>query len=344
MFDKESFAQCKRHWDNVGKPLGSLGILEDLVAQLGGISHTEFVRIDKRAVLVVCADNGVVREKVTQTDSSITALNAKSIASGTASVNAFARVAQADVFAVDVGINHDEDCEPLLRRKVARGTGNIARGAAMTREEMHSTIQTGMDLVKELKDKGYQIICTGEMGIGNTTTSSAMAAVLLEKEVETMTGRGAGLSDEGLLRKIDVIKKAIAVNRPDPNDAADVLMKLGGLDIAALAGIFLGGQMHGVPIVIDGFISAVGALAAVRMNPDCREYMLASHVGREPGSRMILEELGKHACITADMALGEGTGAVALLPLLDMALAVYHGSKTFDSLNMPAYQRFNGAT
>lgn len=340
MFDTESAFLCKRHWDLVGKPLGSLGVLEDLVAQLGGIAHTQNVRIDRRAVLVVCADNGVVQEKVTQTDSSITALNAKSIAGGTASVNAFARVAHADVFAVDVGINQDQNCEPLIRRKAAWGTRNIAQGPAITQEEMHLTMQTGMDLVKELKEKSYQIICTGEMGIGNTTTSSAMAAVMLNTKVEEMTGRGAGLSDEGLLRKVSVIKKAIAVNRPDPTDAGDVLMKLGGLDIAALTGVFLGGQMYSMPIVIDGFISAIAALVAMRIDPGTRDYMLASHMGREPGCRLILNALGKHACITADMALGEGTGAVALLPLLDMALGVYHQSKTFDSLNMPAYQRF----
>lgn len=342
MYLKQYEKACKAHWDTIGKPLNSLGVLEKLIAQIGGIQHTTQVSIDKRAVVVLCADNGVVQEGVTQTDSSITALNAKSIAEGHACINAFARYAKADVLAVDVGINTDEDCPALLRRKAAHGTGNIAQGPAMSAEEAKQSIQTGIDLVRMCKEKGYQILCTGEMGIGNTTTSSAMASVLLNKEVESVTGRGAGLSAQGLEKKITVIKQAIARNHPNKDDALDILTKLGGLDIAGMCGMFLGGEIHHIPIIIDGFISCVAALTAQRLSPGCRDFMLASHVGKEPACRIILEELATPACITADLALGEGSGAVALLPLLDMALNVYRQSKTFENLNMTAYTYFDG--
>ena len=332
---------CEQHWNEVGKPLYSLGQFERIVSQLGGIQHSEDVHLSKRAVLVLCADNGVVAEGVTQTDSSITALNAKSIARGTACVNAFARQACADVFAVDVGINTDEDCPELIRRKVSHGTHNIAKGPAMIRQEAERSIQTGIELVGDLKSKVYQIICTGEMGIGNTTTSSAMAAIFLQKSsIEEVTGRGAGLSDEGFARKLSTIKRAIDINKPDIDDPLDVLSKIGGLDIAVMTGVFLGGIRYDMPIVIDGFISSVAALTASLIDPACRQFMLASHLGKEPACRLILQKLGKSACITANLALGEGTGAVALLPLIDLALAVYHQSSTFAALKMDAYIPF----
>ncbi len=340
MYSETHQHACERHWNEVGKPLYSLGHFERMVSQLGGIQHTENVQLNKRAILVLCADNGVVAEGVTQTDSSITALNAKSIARGNACINAFARSARADVFAVDVGINTDEDCPELMRRKAAHGTRNMVKEPAMTMDEAQKSLQTGMDLVKELKDKGYQIICTGEMGIGNTTTSSAMAAMLLQKPIEEVTGRGAGLSDEGLKRKLAAIRRAFEVNRPDAGNPLDVLSKVGGLDIAVMTGVFLGGAKHEMPIVIDGFISSVAALTAAMIDPDCKQFMLASHMGREPACRFVLEKLGKSACITADLALGEGTGAAALLPLIDLALSVYHQSSTFANLQMDAYTPF----
>lgn len=340
MYSEAHQHACERHWNEVGKPLYSLGHFERMVSQLGGIQHTENVQLNKRAILVLCADNGVVAEGVTQTDSSITALNSKSIARGNACINAFARSARADVFAVDVGINTDEDCPELMRRKAAHGTRNMVKEPAMTMDEVQKSLQTGMDLVKELKEKGYQIICTGEMGIGNTTTSSAMAAMLLQKPIEEVTGRGAGLSDEGLKRKLAAIHRAFEVNRPDAGNPLDVLSKVGGLDIAVMTGVFLGGTKHEMPIVIDGFISSVAALTAAMIAPDCKQFMLASHMGREPACRFVLEKLGKSACITADLALGEGTGAAALLPLIDLALSVYHQSSTFANLQMDAYTPF----
>ena len=230
------------------------------------------------------------------------------------------------------------DTKVRTDHKIAYGTQNMTKGPAMTREQAVKGLEAGIDMVRELNDKGYRILATGEMGIGNTTTSSAVASVLLKQPVEEMTGRGAGLTSEGLVRKINAIKKAITLNKPDPEDAIDVLAKVGGLDIAGMAGVFLGGAVYGIPVVMDGFISCVSALIAMRICPAARDYILASHVSKEPAAHLILENMGKEAIIHADMCLGEGTGAVALFPILDLAAAVYHSMSTFDDIHVEQYE------
>ena len=332
---------CRRHWDGIAKPLGSLGLLEDDIAKIAGILETADVRLDKKGVLVFCADNGVVAEGVSQSGQDVTAIVARNIAAGIANVNAMARAAGADVVAVDVGVAEDvSDAPGLVQKKVMPGTRNMTKGPAMTREEALAAIQTGVDLVGEMKQKGYKILATGEMGIANTTTSSALVSVLLDQPIEAVTGRGAGLSDAGLMRKHAAIAHAIEVNAPDPADALDVLCKVGGLDIAAIAGAFIGGAVHRIPVVVDGFISSAAALAAARLCPNAKDFMLASHVSGEPAGRMVMEALGLEAPVHARLALGEGTGAVTLFPLLEMALAVYHQNSTFEKINLEAYTRF----
>lgn len=342
MTDQHAARLCRERWNAIAKPLNSLGRLEEAVCRLAAIQGTPEVYIDRRVCLVVCADNGVVSEGVTQADAGVTALQAACIARGGASVNAMAQAANCDVLAVDVGMLTEPEEPRLLRRKAARGTGNMAQGPAMTAEQLEATLTTGMGLAREMQEQGYQIICMGEMGIGNTTTTAAMASVLLGQPPEAVTSRGAGLSDAGLVRKLAAVQSAIRVNRPNPKDPRDVLRKLGGFDIAAMAGICLGAEQHRMPVVVDGVIAAVAALAAIRMSPGCRDYLLASHLSREPAAGLALEALGLQPLIHADMALGEGTGAVALLPLLDLALAVYRGSSTFSALNIPAYQPQGG--
>lgn len=327
--------QAQWRWDHVAKPLHSLGLLEDLIVRIAGIRETADVRIDRRCALVFCADHGVVAEGVTQSGSEVTALVAHSIVRGDANINLMAASAGADVFAVDMGML--TDVPGTICRKIANGTGNMAIGPAMKREQAERALQAGSDLVGEMKDRGYQLIATGEMGIGNTTASTAMSCALLGFAPEELTGRGAGLSDAGLIRKRNAISRALSVNQPDGNDPVDVLAKVGGLEIAGMAGAFLGGYRHRVPIVIDGVISAVAALTAARICPEAKEFMLPSHMSREPAAMRIMDELGLKPVIHADMALGEGTGAVALLPLIDMALRVYHGPHTFDDLGMDAY-------
>lgn len=327
--------QAQARWDHVAKPLNSLGKLEKLIVMIAGVQNTPDVRIDKRCALVFCGDHGVVAEGVSQSGSEVTELVAKSIAEGTANINLMAGASYTDVFAVDMGMVGT--VPGTIDRRIAAGTRNMMHGPAMTRVQAEQAIQAGIDLVGEMKARGYQLIATGEMGIANTTASTAMACALLGCTPEELTGRGAGLSDAGLIRKREAITRALEVNQPDANDPIDVLSKVGGFEIAGMAGAFLGGMQHGVPVIIDGVISAVAALVAARICPAAVDAMLPSHMSREPAMVRIMAELGMEPILHADMALGEGTGAVALLPMLDMALRVYHGPHTFDDLGMAAY-------
>lgn len=336
--DAQAIQAAKQRWDSIAHPLGSLGLLEDAVVRIAGITGSPDVNLRRRAVVAMCADNGVVVEGVTQTGQEVTAVVTENMSAGDASVCAMARVAGADVIPVDIGVARPVVGERILQRCVRRGTANITKGPAMTRTQAEQAILTGIELAGELKEQGYTLLATGEMGIGNTTTSSAVVSVLLGRSPTEVTGRGAGLSSEGLKRKVSAIERAIEVNKPDPVDPVDVLSKVGGLDICGLAGVFLGGAVYRLPALIDGFISSAAALAAVRLCPAAAEYMLASHASDEPAGRMVLEELGLRPVLYAGMRLGEGTGAVAVMPLLDMGLAVYRDMCTFEATEIEAYQ------
>ena len=331
-------ARCR--WDHVAKPLRSLGRLEDMIVQIAGLQGTPDVRLDRRCALVFCADHGVVAEGVSQSASEVTARVARSIAAGEANVNLMASVARADVFAVDMGMLRS--VPGTIDRRVAAGTRSLAQGPAMRREQAMAALRSGEELVGQMKGEGYQIIAVGEMGIGNTTAAAAVACALLELAPEDCVGRGAGLSDAGLTRKREAVRRALAVNAPDPTDPVDVMAKVGGFELCGMAGAFLGGWKRRVPMIVDGAIAAVCALAAVRICPEAAGCLLPSHISREPMARRALEALGLRPVIDADMALGEGTGAVALLPLLDMALKVYGGGHTFESLDMAAYEPQGG--
>lgn len=335
--DETARIRANERWNSVAKPLGSLGLLENAVEKIAAIMGCENVDIGKRAVVVMCADNGVVCEGVTQSDSSITAICAKAIADGTSNINRMAQSFGAEVFAVDIGINRDVECERLLKRKIAYGTENIAAGPAMSISQAEQAIIVGMDLVRDLKNSGVRIIVTGEMGIGNTTTASALSAVLLDLPPVSVTGKGAGLSSAALKRKIEVVEQAIVVNKPDKSKPLELLAKLGGYDIAGMTGLFLGGAFYHIPVVIDGVISGAAAVIASLMNPLAVQYMLPSHVSGEPAGKLLLEKIGLKPLITAEMRLGEGTGGVLLLPLLDGALSVYNHAHRFDELPMERY-------
>ena len=273
---------------------------------------------------------------MTQTGQEVTAIVAENFLSGDTSACAMSRQCGTKVIPVDIGMTVDTKVPTDL--KVACGTANMTKEPAMAREQAVQALEAGIEMVRRLKEDGYGLLATGEMGIGNTTTSSAVASVLLNRPVEEMTGRGAGLSGDGLDRKIHAIKKAIAVNQPDPKDAVDVLAKVGGFDIAGMAGMFLGGAALGVPVVIDGFISCVAALIAQRICPQTGDYMIASHVSKEPAAHLILEALGKEAVLHGEMCLGEGSGAVALFPFLDMGVAVYESMSTFEDIHVEQYK------
>lgn len=335
--DEGAKAEAHERWKRVAKPLGSLGLLEKAVEKIAAVQGTPDVDISRRAVVVMCSDNGVTAEKVTQSGSEITAVCARSIAEGASNVNIIARNFNAEVFAYDVGISRDVNSKKLINKKIAYGTKNIAVEPAMTLEQAEKAIQTGIDAVKKLSENKFKIIATGEMGIGNTTTSAALSAVLLGLSPREVTGRGAGLDSAGLERKISVVERAIALHKPSAERPVELISKLGGFDIAALCGVFLGGGIYKIPVIIDGVISAAAAALAVIINENVRDYMLASHTSEEPAARGLLELIGVNAPINAGLRLGEGTGAVMLLPLLDAALAVYNSAHSFESLNMERY-------
>ena len=252
-----------RHWNSCAKPLGGLGMLETALEDIAALTGSADIDIRERAVLVLCADNGVVCQGVTQSPSSVTAIVTENLAARRTSVCHMARVANCRVVPVDMGVLDFPGVPGVLSRRIGNGTADISVGPAMTRTQAEQAVLTGIELVREQAEQGTRLLATGEMGIGNTTTSSAVASVLLERPVEEMTGRGAGLSNEGLTRKIAVIRQALACNQPDRDDILDVLCKVGGFDIAGMCGIFLGGALYRVPVLIDGFISAVAALCAV---------------------------------------------------------------------------------
>lgn len=326
-----------RQWASIAKPLGSLGLLETAVEDIAALTGSADVELSDRALLLLCADNGVVARGVAQSDHTVTAIVTRNAAKGQSSVCKMAAVAGCRVVPVDLGVIDLGPVPGVLDRRIANGTADITRGPAMTREQAEQAVLTGVALVREQKERGVRLLAAGEMGIGNTTTSAAAACALLGREAGALTGRGAGLSDEGLRRKVWAVETALAVNRPDPADPVDVLAKVGGFDLAGMCGVFLGGAAYRVPVLMDGLISTVAALCAVRLCPGAGKALLASHVSAEPAGRLVLEQLGKKPLITAEMRLGEGTGAVAAMPLLDMALALYRDGTTFDGCGIPAY-------
>jgi len=335
--DEAARARVRTRWARCAKPLGSLGLLETAIEDVAALTGSEEVTLADRSVLVLCADNGVTAQGVTQADSSVTAAVTRQLALGRTAVCRMAALARCHVVPVDMGVRDFEGAAGVLDRRIGNGTADFTRGPAMTRAQAEQAILTGIELVRNEQACGRKLIAAGEMGIGNTTTAAAAASVLLGVPPSETAGRGAGLSDEGLARKLRAIQTGIDVNRPDCADPVDVLAKVGGFDIAGLCGVFLGGALYRVPVLIDGFISAVAALCALRLCPNAGKAMLASHLSAEKGGRLVLDALGKRPLIAAGLRLGEGTGAVAAIPLLDMALAVYREAYTFEEGGIEPY-------
>lgn len=333
--DEHAMEQAKKQWNSIAKPLHSLGKLEEHIIRIAGITGNPDVKIEEKALIVMCADNGVVEEGVTQTGQEVTAIVAENFLSGETSAAIMCKKAGARILPIDIGMAGKTK---VPDHKVACGTRNFAKEPAMTREQALQSILTGVRIVEEQKKAGVELLATGEMGIGNTTTSSAVLAALLQIDPEKVTGRGAGLTSAGLSRKIQVIRQALALHKPDVNDPVDVLAKVGGFDIGGLAGVYLGAAKMRLPVLIDGFISGTAALLACRLCPEAKEYMIASHKSKEPGMQILLEALGLSASLDCDMCLGEGTGAVAFFPVLDMAAAVYRQMSTFADIQVEEYQ------
>lgn len=328
------------NWDHVAKPIDGLGKFEALTAQIGAIQGTELIDISKKAVIIMCADNGIVEEGISQSGQEVTLAVAKNMAVRKSSVGKMAASINVDTIPVDIGINYPEKIPGVLDRKIRCGTRNFIKEPAMTEKEAIQAIFTGIEMVSDCSKKGYQILATGEMGIGNTTTSSAIVAALLGCEASEVTGRGAGLSDEKLIHKQKIIAEAIEKYELKRADALQILETVGGLDIAGLTGVCIGGALFHVPIVLDGVISMAAALLAERIVPGTKAYLIPSHKGKEPAMGRLAEELGLEPVIDGNMALGEGTGAVMMLSLLNLALCVYQNRTTFMDIQIEHYERF----
>ncbi len=340
---------AKAHWDRIAKPIDSLGLLEDMVVKLCRIKGDEKpIDIKKRALLILCGDHGVVKEGVTQTGSEVTRIVSENFAKGKSTVNYMAKSANVDVYTIDLGMDTPAYPEKKLKegavidRKIERGCGNIAVEPAMTLCQCRKAVDAGIELVRELKEMGYAMIATGEMGIGNTTPTSALTAIFLDLPAQQVTGRGAGLSREGFCRKCQVVEQVITrVKEKNLSEPLEILAEAGCYEIAGMAGIFQGGLKYRMPVVIDGAISAIAALAAFKMDSRAINYMFASHQSKEVTGGLILKALKLRPPILADMCLGEGTGAMTLFPMLDMAMEVYGNMGNFSEYHIDAYERFS---
>ncbi|MCL1808872.1 MAG: nicotinate-nucleotide--dimethylbenzimidazole phosphoribosyltransferase [Clostridiales bacterium] len=332
--DRTAVERARFRLDGLAKPPGSLGRLEDIAATLAGISGEMFYDAGKRCVIIMSSDNGVVEEGVASAPQAVTYAQTVNFTRGITGVAAIAKQFNTDLIVVDVGINAEVDHPLVLNKKIRKSTWNIARRDAMTHDEAVQAILIGIETAENAVRNGYRLIGAGEMGIGNTTTSSAVLCGLTGLPAEDATGKGAGLKDEAYRHKIEVIQAALKRSKPDPEDPIDVLAKVGGFDIAALAGVFIGGAHMKVPVVIDGFISMVAALAAYKLSPLAKEYMFASHASGEQGFAHAASALGVTPCLNLNMRLGEGSGCPIMFAVIDAACAAMRGMGTFEQADI----------
>ena len=325
--DDFAMAEARERQAQLAKPPGSLGRLEDLSVQLAGITGKVHNKIEKKHLLVFAADNGVVAEGVSSAPQSVTLMQTINLTRHKTGASTLCKHFGCGITVCDVGVNADITEPKVLNRKIAYGTQNIVHGPAMTREQAERAILTGIELAKSTD---ADVLGVGEMGIGNTTTSSAVLSVLLDASVEDVTGRGGGITDASFLKKKQVIKDAIAINNPDKNDVVDVLAKVGGFDIAAMCGAFIGAAISRRPVVIDGFISAVAALCAYKLCPNVRGYLIPSHASYEIGYRLAMDAMGLQPLFLLGMRLGEGSGCPLAFEILDAACAIINDMATFD--------------
>ncbi len=325
-------ARAQLALDHLTKPVGSLGRLEELAAQYVAISQELPPVMPEPVILTLAADHGVAREGVSAYPSSVTAQMVLNFLHGGAAINVLARQVSAKVRVVDMGVECDmENHSGLLVHKIGKGTNNFVEGSAMTFEQALKSIEVGIELAHDAYADGLRVIGIGEMGIGNTTSSSAIAAVMMGESVAGVTGKGTGVDEERLAKKIQVIEKGIQLNQPDANDPVDVLAKVGGFEIGGLVGLIVGGAACRIPVVLDGFISAAAMLLAKTLIPSCQDYVIPSHCSAESGHRRVLEYLGLHPLLDLDLRLGEGTGACLAIGLLHASLACLRDMATFDS-------------
>jgi nicotinate-nucleotide--dimethylbenzimidazole phosphoribosyltransferase len=331
--------RARKRLDNLTKPQGSLGRLEEFAERLVAITEDTMPVLDKKVIFTFAGDHGVAEEGVSAYPSEVTKQMVFNFLSGGAGINVLARHAGADVVVVDIGVNGDiagavirENMAKgnFVSKKIIFGTKNMRHGPAMSKDEAGRCIQAGIDLAHDYAGQGYKIFATGEMGIGNTTPSSAIAAVLTGRPVSEVTGKGTGIEDETLKIKIGVIEDAIRVNNPDPSDPLDVLSKVGGAEIGGIAGLIMGAAARGLPVVVDGFISTAGALIAYCLEPKTKDYMFAAHNSVEMGHKAMLDKIGLQPILDLHLRLGEGTGAALAMLMIEAGLKIYREMATFD--------------
>ncbi len=328
--DETAMQAARQRQDQLTKPRGSLGKLEQLSIQIAGITGSLNPDLSQKAVIVMAADHGVAAAGVSAYPPDVTRQMVHNFLNGGAAINVLSRQAGARVVVVDIGVAGElPQHEGLLHYKIAAGTHNLLEGAAMTREQAEQAIQTGMRVMENLASEGVRLVATGEMGIGNTTASAALISTFTGRQPANVTGRGTGLDDDGLRRKIEVIERAIHVNQPDCGDPLDVLAKLGGLEIAGLVGVMLQAAARRIPVVLDGVIAGAAALTACKLAPQLRPYLIAGHQSVEPGHAVLLESLNLEPLLGLDMRLGEGTGAVLAFHLIEAAVRTLNEMATF---------------
>ena len=328
--NKEIIIQADKRMTSLAKPLKSLGKLEEIAIKLSGITGKVKNKLTKKMVIIMCADNGVIEEGVSSAPQSVTLAQTINFTKGSTGVAVLAKANNTELMVVDVGINCDFSHPDVISKKIRKSTYNIAKEAAMSHDEAAYAMLIGIECVKNAKDLGYEILGVGEMGIGNTSTSSAVLSILTTIEIEAVVGRGGGITDEAFEKKKKVIKKAIEINNPIKGDPIEVVSKVGGFDIAAMAGVFLGAAYYKIPVVIDGFISVVAALIAFRLNPKTRDYMFTSHGSRELGFKVAMKELDLSPILDLDMALGEGSGCPLAFSIINSACEVMNNMATFE--------------
>lgn len=318
--DEQVKAKCKLKWDSLLKPLGSLGTLEELGIKISGMTGKIENKIDKRAIVVMAADNGILEEGVSASPLEFTVLLTKAMVKGITGVATLAKFVHAEIVTVDIGLKSQYTHENLIDRKIAYGTKNFCKEPAMTREEAIRSIEIGIEIGDELFQQGYDILGTGELGMGNTTTSSAILSVLGGLDPEATCGVGGGATKEQLEIKINAIRRGIELHNPNKEDPVDILSKVGGFDIGGMCGLFLSAAKNRKPIVMDGFISSAAALCAIKLNPLVKEYIISSHLSDEPAANLMLEELGLEAMLNLKMRLGEGSGCPLAFQVIEAAL------------------------
>ena len=328
--DEKAMAAARARQDTLTKPLGSLGRLEELSIKLAGIRGEPIPRINHKAIVTMAADHGVVAEGVSAYPQAVTPQMVLNFLRGGAGINVLAKHAGARIIVVDMGVASDMEPHPaLVSRKIARGTSDMARGPAMSREQAIKSIEVGLEIVEKEVKKGLDIVGTGDMGIGNTTPSSAITAAITGEKVEKVTGRGTGIDDKQLAHKVEVIERALKANKPNADDAIDVLAKIGGFEIGGICGVIVGAAAHRIPVVIDGFVSGAAALIAVGLSPRVKDYLIASHCSVEIGHKAILKYLGLKPILDLELRLGEGTGAALGIFLVEAAAKILAEMATF---------------